>query len=166
MFRSPPPSEPRSPGRRGRTRSPGSVLGSTRGVAAIEFALAAPLLVLLLVGTVELGLALRDADRAQQAAADGAAYAEMHGWDPAGIATAVTAGAAAQGMSASPAPVLYCGCPQSGGVTTTACGVACPDGSTARQYARVSASLARSSLFSSSLALPTTITRQSNARLQ
>lgn len=139
---------------------------STQGVAAIEFALVAPLLVLLLVGTVELGLAVRDADRAQQAAATGAAYAVAHGWDPLAIGNAVTSGSGAQGISASPAPVLYCGCPQAGGVAPTACGVACADGANARQYARVSASLTRTSLFSSSLTLPATITRQSIARLQ
>ena len=141
-------------------------LEPAHGTAAIEFALVAPLLILLLVGTTELGLAIRDADRAQQAAAAGAAYAVEHGWDSAGIAAAVTSGSSAKGVSASPAPVLFCGCPQTAGVTVADCSVTCPDGSSARQYVRVSATLARASLMSSTLPLPASLTRQSIARLQ
>ena len=139
---------------------------SARGTAAIEFALVAPLLVLLLVGTTELGLAIRDADRVQQAAAAGAAFAVEHGWDSAGIAAAVASGSGAQGVSASPAPALFCGCPQAAGITATDCSVTCADGSGARQYVRVSATLARTSLMASALPLPANLTRQSVARLQ
>ncbi len=136
------------------------------GTAAIEFAIVAPVLVLIMAAAIELGLAVRDANRAQQAAAAGADYASGHGWDPAGISAAVTSGSNAPGLTASPAPALFCGCPQASGVASATCGGLCPDGTSVRQYVRVSASVTRTSVLKAGLPLPAVLTRQSIARLQ
>jgi len=129
-----------------------------RGSAAIEFAIVAPLLVLLAAGTLELGSAVVQKMEVQDAAAAGALYATENGWDQAGIAAAVAAAKPGKGVSASPAPALYCGCPTAAGVTTTAtCTVACADGSPARKYVRVSAATTRNSFLATRLPLPQTI---------
>lgn len=137
---------------------------SQQGVAALEFAIVAPALAILIVSSVELGLAIRDQLRVQAASAAGAYYAMKNGFDPDGISAAVLSGAAGTGLSASPAPTLFCGCPQATGIADAACGATCADGLAARQYVQVNASIPRTSIFS--LGLPNTLTAQSVGRLQ
>lgn len=136
-----------------------------RGLAAIELAIIAPMLVLLLVATEELGFAVRQQMQVQDAAAAGALYATEYGWDQAGIASAVTTAKSSSGIAATPTPVLFCGCPSVTGVSTATCGATCADGSTARQYVQVSASLTRTTLLPSQLPLPTTLTATATTRL-
>lgn len=112
------------------------------GTAAIEFGIVAPFLLVLLAGIVELGSAAHDAMQVQDAAEAGALYAGKYGWDAAGISAAVTSATNETTISATPAPLLFCGCPSAGGVATVVCTTTtCPDGSTPSQYARVSASM-------------------------
>ena len=61
---------------------------SEAGVAALEFAIMAPLLLLLIASVAELGLATRDAMRAQSAAATGGYYAMQNGFNAAAISFA------------------------------------------------------------------------------
>ena len=42
-------------------------------------------------------------------------------------------------VTSSPAPVQFCGCPGTSGVTSVTCGTSCPDGMSAGTYATVSA---------------------------
>ncbi|MBT2189087.1 TadE/TadG family type IV pilus assembly protein [Sphingobium nicotianae] len=138
---------------------------STGGVAAIEFAIISPVLLALIVSVIELGLATRDSLRAQAAAAAGAYYSVQNGFDATGIAAAVVNGTGAPGLSASPAPTLFCGCPSAGGIGPATCDATCDDGAPARKYVRVSASITRTSVLDADLGLPTVITRQSIMRL-
>jgi Flp pilus assembly protein TadG len=56
-----------------------------RGMALVEFGLAAPILILLLVTVIDLGLAFYQALQVQGAASAGAAYASRHAWDATGV---------------------------------------------------------------------------------
>lgn len=141
------------------------LLRSTCGVAAIEFAIIAPVLLVLIMSVIELGLATRDSLRAQAAAAEGGYYAMKNGFDPGKIALAIVNGTGASGLSASPAPALFCGCPSATGIAVTACDATCGDGMAARKYVQVNASLARTSVLDVQLGLPTVIIRQSIVRL-
>ena len=68
------------------------------GVAALEFALVAPLLILLLGGAVSLGDALRVRIAVGNAARAGAAWAQLNGFDANGIAAAARAATALTGV--------------------------------------------------------------------
>lgn len=136
-----------------------------RGVAAIEFAIVAPLILALVIATVELGFAIQASILSQDAAAAGAFYASQKGWDAAGISSAVLADSNATGLTAAPAPQLYCGCPSSAGISSATCGVMCADGVTARRYVKVSASLPRKTVVGSNFGLPATVTATSTVRL-
>lgn len=135
------------------------------GIAALEFAIMAPLLLVLIVAIVEIGLATRDALRAQSAAASGSYYALQNGFDTAGISAAVVNGTGAVGLSANPAPALFCGCPTVTGIGETVCTATCADGIKARQYVRVSATITRTSILDAHLGLPAVLVRQTTVRL-
>ena len=83
------------------------------GVAAIEFAIMAPLLIALLIGTIEIGLTIRASIEAQEAVSAGALYASQKGFDSPGIIAAVQAATAHADLTASPAPSEFCGRQQS-----------------------------------------------------
>ncbi len=55
------------------------LLRDTRGVAAVEFAFAFPILILLLVGTLDIGRALWYTSTLDHAAREGARYASLRG---------------------------------------------------------------------------------------
>ncbi len=55
------------------------LLRDTRGVAAVEFAFAFPILILLLVGTLDIGRALWFTSTLEHAAREGARYASLRG---------------------------------------------------------------------------------------
>jgi Flp pilus assembly protein TadG len=131
---------------------------------ALEFALAAPILVILLVGLVELGFALYASMQIQYAVETGAEYAAEHGWDSAGIVTAVQNAGHNAGIVASPAPVQFCGCPNSGAIAAVSCSSTCAGGAPPSRYVRVSASVAHVALIPG-LPLPATLTARSTVRL-
>jgi Flp pilus assembly protein TadG len=111
------------------------------GTSAVEFALAAPLLVGLLVPMADLGMAFSQQIKVQQAAAAGAQYAALHPWNSTSataIANAVTA-ATTLAVTASPAPSQSCGCPSSSSVVYAACNSTCSNGQTAGYYVIVNA---------------------------
>lgn len=135
------------------------------GAAAIEFAIIGPLLLSLVIGVTELGLAIRASMLAQEAAAAGALYASQHGWDASGVSAAVLAATDEASLAASPAPQLYCGCPGASGVAAATCGERCPDDQAARQYVTVSATIPRVSVIRSSLGLGASMTATSTVRL-
>ncbi len=137
-----------------------------RGTAAIEFALAAPLFVILLLGVVDVGFAAYQAMQVQDAAEAGALYAAINGWNPTGIEAAVVNATGASGMTA-PAPTEFCGCPSTTGVTTVACTATCAGGAKPGVYVQINAALPHTNILSyPGLPLPATLTGQSTIRLQ
>jgi Flp pilus assembly protein TadG len=117
----------------------GSDLEGSRAVAAIEFAILAPLLILMLVSAVDLGFGIYRRMQVQNAAQAGASYAMLHGYLPNSISSAVTSATALSGITASPGPSEYCGCPSTSGITSAPCSSTCPDGAVAGTYVTVSA---------------------------
>ncbi len=141
-----------------------------RGVAAIEFALLSPLFVILLSGIVELGMAGYQAMQVQAAVEAGALYAAQNGANNlAAIGQAVINATGTSGITATPAPTSFCGCPGAAGVISQGsnCTAVCSDGTAPGQYVQVGASLAHQTLMPFlQLPLPATLTAQSIVRVQ
>jgi Flp pilus assembly protein TadG len=135
-------------------------------VAAIEFGLAAPFLMALLLAITELGLGGYQAMQVADAAEAGALYAAKYGFDASGIqAAVVNAVGATSGVTATPAPVQFCGCPDASGITAVSCSGTCTDGSAPGSYIRVYAAIPHETIFSFPLTpLPSTFTAQSTVR--
>jgi Flp pilus assembly protein TadG len=110
-----------------------------RGVAAIEFAVMAASLVLMMVCVVDIGMGFYRKMQVQNAAQAGAQYALLYGFEASSIANAVTGATSFSGISASPAPTKYCGCASTSGITSLSCSSTCADGSTPATYVSVSA---------------------------
>jgi Flp pilus assembly protein TadG len=146
---------------------------AARGTAAIEFAIAIPMLLILLTGLVDVGLAAYDAMQVQYAAEAGGFYVSRHGWDPGSspglIAAAVVNSSKVKGIQV-PAATQFCGCPGAGGIATTACPpstATCADGSTPSQYVQVNATLPYSAILPAPwLPLPASFSGQSIVRVQ
>ncbi len=95
------------------------------GLAMVELAMLAPVLGLMLVGTVDYSFQIMAKLTVESAARDGAAYAVAHGYDSALISSAITTNTRQasflSAITASPAPSKWYGCPNSAtGVTTAA----------------------------------------------
>ena len=110
-----------------------------RGNSAVEFALAAPVLMGVLTPVADLGLAFSQQGQVQLAAQAGAQYAVLHGWNSSAISNAVTSASPLAAISATPAPSESCGCPNDTGITSTVCGAACANGENPGTYVTVSA---------------------------
>jgi len=127
--------------------------GHRRGVAAIEFALVAPLLFAMLAAVVEIGMASYQAMQVQAAAEAGAMYAAS-ATGTAHIAASATA---------------ICGCPTVTGVVfqgsdcTTVC--AADNNSNPGQYVRVNATLAHVSILPFAL-VPNVLTATTTVRVK
>lgn len=142
------------------------VLHSRSGSAAIEFGLAAPLLLMILAGVVELGFTMYQTMQVYDSVEAGALFAAKNGYDDAGISAAVTNATGTQGITATPAPVQFCGCPDASGIVETACDSTCNDGKQPSQYVRISAALERETILPyPALPLPATLTARSVVRL-
>ncbi|MDA8233114.1 MAG: pilus assembly protein [Magnetospirillum sp.] len=93
-----------------------------RGVAAVEFALAAPILLVLVLGLADFGMATNERMRLTSAARAGAQYAMGNPTDSAGTRQATLA--AANGLNSGTVSVtLSCGCNDGSTIT---CGGTCP----------------------------------------
>ena len=111
-----------------------------RGMAAVEFAIAAGFLSLALVGLYDLGRASWTRMQVVSAAHVGAAFAAANGFNANLISNAVANSSSLSTLSATPAPASVCGCPGgTAGVTIVACGSACSDGGGAGTYVQVAA---------------------------
>ena len=136
------------------------------GTAAIEFGLSIPLLVIIMMGVVELGFAMYGKMQVYNSVEAGALYAAKNGYDTNGIASAVVKATGTQGITATPAPAQFCGCPSATGIAATACSATCTGGSPSGQYVRISAALPRQTILPyPALGLPDTLTAQSVLRL-
>lgn len=116
-----------------------SLLRDDDGVAAIEFGIISAALLILFLCSVDFSLAFYSNMQVQTSAQSGAEYAATHTFDATKISTAVTSATSTSGITASPAPSQFCGCPSGSGVTTATCGAHCADGSSVGNYVTVSA---------------------------
>jgi Flp pilus assembly protein TadG len=121
------------------------LLGCSRGVAAVEFALAAPILLGALVPVADLGIAFAKQQQLRQAVQAGAQYAALRLWDtstsPALIASVVTAATPLSGVTVYPSPYQQCGCSNGSAITTATCASTCENGQITGSYVVVSAQL-------------------------
>jgi Flp pilus assembly protein TadG len=136
------------------------------GVAAVELSLLAPLLIFMLVATFDLGMGLYRKMQVQNAAQAGAQYAIAHGFSSS-LASVVTGATTFSGISATPAPSKFCGCPANAGVTVADCTSTCTGGTAPGTYVTVSSTGAYNTILPYPM-IPNsfTITAQSTVRIQ
>jgi Flp pilus assembly protein TadG len=148
----------------------GALAQARRGVAAVEFALSASLLLGLLVPVADLGIAFSQRHQVQQAVQAGAQYAAAHPWhkdSPTAITNAVLAASRLSGIAATPAPYQACGCPSGDAVTMASCGSTCSNSEIAGYYVVVNAQLSyRPKLPYSTLGESVTLAAQSTVRIR
>ncbi len=137
------------------------------GSAAIEFAIVAPVLVLALIGTTDLGLGIHRKMQVENAAQAGVEYAVVYGFTASSISNAVTSATSFSGISSSPAPVQFCGCASTTGITNADCGSTCTGGVAPGVYVTVSAQGTYRTILSYPI-IPDSFTfaSQSTARIQ
>ncbi|HVE02473.1 MAG TPA: TadE/TadG family type IV pilus assembly protein [Rhizomicrobium sp.] len=109
------------------------------GLAGIEFAFIAPVLALMFIMTVDLGLGVYTKMEVEAAVQAGAEYASLNGYNSSAITSAVSNATNVSGLSVTPAPNQFCGCPSHTGVTTATCGSTCASGDAAGSYVNVGA---------------------------
>jgi Flp pilus assembly protein TadG len=135
------------------------------GAAGVEFALALPVLVLLLIGTFDYGALAFQTMQVSEAAQAGADYALHNGWNSTAIQTAVTS-ATGLSVTASPTPTLSSAC-LSGNTLVVTTGSSCTGGGTPGGYVFVYAQTTFTPLIAwSALTLPSTISAQAVVRIQ
>jgi Flp pilus assembly protein TadG len=117
------------------------MLADRRGVAAMELALIFPVLVVMAFGVIDYSSGVLAQMQVQNAAQRGLQYALTRGFDTSVISTVISYNNSPAGISATPAPSQFCGCPdsQGKGISSAACSTVCADGSTAGTYVSVSA---------------------------
>ena len=116
-----------------------SVRDNREGLSGIEFALIAPVLILSFIATADFGLAIYAKMEVENAAQAGTEYAARNGYTSSSVTSAVTAATSMSGVSATPAPSQFCGCPSTSGVTTATCNTNCASGAAAGTYVSASA---------------------------
>jgi Flp pilus assembly protein TadG len=116
-----------------------SVARDQSGLAAVELALLAPILIVVAVCTAELGMGVYRKMQVENAAQAGAAYAAVRGFNAAAIETAVAAANPSVAIAATPAPRQFCGCATGVAIEEVACSASCDSGLGAGTYAQVSA---------------------------
>src|SRR5438128_6628174 len=80
---------------------------NTNGVAAIEFGVVVPILVLMVVATIDIGMGVYRKMQLEGAAQAGAEWAIKKGFDANRISNAVMSATSAPTISVSPAPVQF-----------------------------------------------------------
>lgn len=139
-----------------------------KGVVAIEFAIMGTLLLLLLVGVVDLGIAFYEQMAVQTAAEAGAQYVTVNGFSVAGINNAVANSSviATTTITASPAPSQFCGCPGSGGISAISCTSTCTGGIAPSKYVRIDTTATHWAVFTQGfLPSPFTLTGSATVRI-
>jgi hypothetical protein len=107
------------------------LLFDAKGAVAVEFAVVSVFMSLLFIGLIDFGLGFWEQMLVGNAARAGGEWAISNGFDSAKISTAVTSATGLSTITATPAPVQFCGCPSvSGGISTLssgACGTPPPN---------------------------------------
>jgi Flp pilus assembly protein TadG len=147
-----------------------AIICANAGTSVVEFAVAAPVLLGLLVPAADLGVAFAQRIQVQQAVQAGAQYASFHPWNtnsPSDITNAVKAASTLSGISVSPSPYQACGCPNGSAIASATCGGTCSNGQTAGYYVVVNAQLPYTPVLPySALADSVTLTGQSTVRIR
>lgn len=115
--------------------------GDASGVAAIEFGIMVPILVLMVVATADIGMGFYRKMQVEDAAQAGAAWAMKNGFDVNKISNAVSSATRAPAISVSPVPLQFCGCAGGSSISTVTCGSTCSGGALAGTYTTVSAQM-------------------------
>jgi len=140
------------------------------GAVAVEFGLAVPLLIGLLVPIADLGMAFSQSIQVQQSAQAGAQYATFHPWNsnsPTDIANAAKSASSLSGITASPSPFQVCGCPTGNTVLSANCATTCANSETAGYYVVVTTELPYTPMLPYSvLGDSVTLTAQSTVRIR
>jgi Flp pilus assembly protein TadG len=139
-----------------------SAFAGIDGLAGIEFAFLVPVLLMLTLCTVDLGIAVYDAMQVENAAQAGSEYAAVHGYNVTSISNVITSANDLTGLTASPAPTKFCGCPSGSAVATVTCGSNCSDGTMAGTYVTASATATYTTLIHYPM-LPASFTFVNNA---
>src|SRR5215469_2662304 len=106
------------------------------GVAAIDFAVMAGLLMLIFILLTDLGLGVSAKMQVENAAQYGAQYAFNNGYDASAIQSAVESSSNLAELNVT--PTSFCGCPGGSGVTSQSdCATPCGDGSTPGEFVSV-----------------------------
>jgi Flp pilus assembly protein TadG len=154
------------------------------GLAAIELAIIAPVVILCILCVTDLGRFALDKTWVTYAANAGAEYAAAHADDEqysppypmgsafsAAISTRASSATGATNISVSPAPSSYYGCATSTGVTASTQGATCSSttstGGSPGIYVSVTATMPFTALFSAAgIAYPSTITSTAVVRVE
>lgn len=115
------------------------LIGSRDGSAGVEFALLAPMLLLLFAGLVDVSRLISQTMQVRAAAQAGADWAQRNGWNAAGVQTAVTSATTLKSITATPAPTLIRACVAAGQITPTTAAT-CSAGGTPGEFVSVRAS--------------------------
>jgi len=138
------------------------------GLSGIEFAIIAPLLALMFIVTVDIGVGAYTKMEVEAAVQAGAEYAALNGFNSSTITSAVTNATNVSGLTVSPAPNQFCGCPSTTGVTTATCGSTCAAGDKAGSYVNVGAQATYSTIltYPSIVSSSYTFSSQSTVRVK
>jgi Flp pilus assembly protein TadG len=146
------------------------LLAARSGTSVVEFAVAAPVLLGLLVPVADLGVAFAQRVEVQQAVQAGAQYAAFHPWStsaPSDISNAVLAASPLGSISVTPAPYQACGCPSGSTITAATCTSTCANGETAGYYVVITAQAPYSPMLPySALGDSVLLTGQSTVRIR
>lgn len=112
-------------------------MSDRRGAAAVEFALLAPALLLMLAGVIDVGRLISQSMQVKAAAQAGADYAQRRGWDEAAVRSAVVS-ATPLAVTVDPAPRLLTACISGGAIVETTAST-CGAGEPAGRYAAIGA---------------------------
>ena len=146
------------------TRLVGSARRSREGVAAVEFAIIAPVLIILLAAAANVGFAVDHTIQLANAARAGAQYATVK---PDDLAGAQAAALAVLPGSTAMLPVLSCTCPLAGqatSATVVGCGTTCAGGMA--RYITVTVSMAPPQIAGLAFFNPAAASRTVVARVQ
>jgi Flp pilus assembly protein TadG len=152
-----------------------AMLLDSRGVAMVEFALVATVLIGLLMPLVDIGMGFFYKTQVMTAAQAGAQYAFINGWNGTdnSIANAVTSATSLSGITATPAPTKKSGCwTLSGstyGLNTTNPTTPCPSPNSAApgQYVTAGATVTYTPILNyAGFGNPVTLVATSTVRIQ
>lgn len=119
-----------------------------QGLGAIEFGFVAPVLLAMLLGILDFGMAFWEQMEVANAADSGAQWGMANTFDASSITNVVKGSTNLSIADNNISATNPYGCPTSSGVTTYASSTTCSDGSTSKQYIVVTAHICYSTIFS------------------
>lgn len=117
------------------------------GLGAIEFGFIAPVLLTLVLGILDFGMAFWQQMEIANAADAGAQWGMDNTYNSDSIKSVVQAATSLSIPTANITPSNPCGCATSSGVATYSCSATCPDGTTPQPYIVVNTHICYSTLF-------------------